>query len=434
MNPCFDDALDITLELVHLHFPDRAPNETTVIRDALGVLTVVLPDGVMDADKLEIFASELHNALGRFSPGIPDVIVEQRDLIDRDDIIGSKDRVLLPNAPGVGLLDRLLTNQDWHREPLVARPPLPTAAFFSIKGGVGRSTAVAALAWYLAQIGRRVLVVDLDLEAPGVGGMMLAEAPDFGVADWCIESITGGADRELFERMLAPSPVADGASGSVMVVPAYGDKTKNYIAKVGRAYIPSLAAETMDVLGFSDRVLSLVIEASRRLEPPDVVLLDSRAGLHDIGSALVTQLGAEVFLFFRTDLQNRECYSRLFGHLQLARSVKYGMPDDDLRWRLKTVAAQLDGTTGAFEAALMESYNTWEQFYDMERDPGTGFALEDCHAPHYPLSTVFDPRIRHINFLDSFAMPTNELMDSVFGNFIRGATMRLFETSVEHLP
>ncbi|MFI7320658.1 FxSxx-COOH system tetratricopeptide repeat protein [Streptomyces venezuelae] len=40
--------------------------------------------------------------------------------------------------------------------------------FYSYKGGVGRTMALANVAWLLADAGRRVLVVDWDLESPGL--------------------------------------------------------------------------------------------------------------------------------------------------------------------------------------------------------------------------------------------------------------------------
>ena len=40
--------------------------------------------------------------------------------------------------------------------------------FYSYKGGTGRSMALANVAWLLASAGRRVLMVDWDLEAPGL--------------------------------------------------------------------------------------------------------------------------------------------------------------------------------------------------------------------------------------------------------------------------
>ena len=44
--------------------------------------------------------------------------------------------------------------------------------FYSYKGGVGRSMALLNVAYTLHSLGRHVLVVDLDLEAPGVSGFL----------------------------------------------------------------------------------------------------------------------------------------------------------------------------------------------------------------------------------------------------------------------
>src|SRR5438874_11280472 len=40
--------------------------------------------------------------------------------------------------------------------------------FYSYKGGTGRSMALANFAWIMAASGKRVLVIDWDLEAPGL--------------------------------------------------------------------------------------------------------------------------------------------------------------------------------------------------------------------------------------------------------------------------
>jgi MinD-like ATPase involved in chromosome partitioning or flagellar assembly len=45
---------------------------------------------------------------------------------------------------------------------------LAIVTFYSFKGGVGRTTALAACAWQLARAGKRVAIIDLDLEAPGI--------------------------------------------------------------------------------------------------------------------------------------------------------------------------------------------------------------------------------------------------------------------------
>lgn len=58
-------------------------------------------------------------------------------------------------------------------------------AFYSYKGGVGRSLALANLAYVLAREGRKVLVMDMDLEAPGQHqtDLFLLPSPGPGVVE-----------------------------------------------------------------------------------------------------------------------------------------------------------------------------------------------------------------------------------------------------------
>lgn len=45
---------------------------------------------------------------------------------------------------------------------------MQTIAFYSYKGGVGRSLLVANAARFLGMLGKRVVALDLDVEAPGL--------------------------------------------------------------------------------------------------------------------------------------------------------------------------------------------------------------------------------------------------------------------------
>jgi len=57
------------------------------------------------------------------------------------------------------------------RAPSLPAPPTPKGrviTFYSYKGGTGRSMALANVAWQLVLNGFRVLVIDWDLEAPGI--------------------------------------------------------------------------------------------------------------------------------------------------------------------------------------------------------------------------------------------------------------------------
>src|ERR1700674_4298959 len=65
--------------------------------------------------------------------------------------------------------------------------------FYSYKGGTGRSMALANVAWILASQGKRVLMIDWDLEAPGlhryfhpfIRDKYLSASP--GLVDWVLD-------------------------------------------------------------------------------------------------------------------------------------------------------------------------------------------------------------------------------------------------------
>jgi hypothetical protein len=62
-------------------------------------------------------------------------------------------------------------------------PEPSITAFYGFKGGTGRSFLLASCAAALAALGRRVLVMDWDLEAPGVGDLFDASGNDVWI-DW----------------------------------------------------------------------------------------------------------------------------------------------------------------------------------------------------------------------------------------------------------
>jgi CobQ/CobB/MinD/ParA nucleotide binding domain len=223
----FDKAISDTIKIIEDRF-NGDPPETTLVRDSFGVITVVLPDDALaNTNDWNEVAEQLHKVLGVYSPGDKQVLLRQIDLIDPSDVLESPDRIRLTEA-NTWLVDRLLTNQDWLREPLVKHPPIPTAVAFSIKGGVGRTTAFALWAWSLARLGKNIILVDLDLEAPGVAGLLLDEErqPDYGLADWLVEALLGQLDETLLQECLSDCALASKEPGRIRVLPAFGKKLR----------------------------------------------------------------------------------------------------------------------------------------------------------------------------------------------------------------
>ena len=77
--------------------------------------------------------------------------------------------------------------------------PGEVVTFYSYKGGTGRSMALIDVAWILASNGKRVLVLDWDLEAPGLHRYLAPFLPDKdltasdGIIDFVLKFMTAAA-------------------------------------------------------------------------------------------------------------------------------------------------------------------------------------------------------------------------------------------------
>ena len=71
--------------------------------------------------------------------------------------------------------------------------------FYSYKGGTGRTMAMANVAWIIASSGKRVLVVDWDLESPGLHKFFepFLEESKVGATPGVIELINDYANEAL---------------------------------------------------------------------------------------------------------------------------------------------------------------------------------------------------------------------------------------------
>ena len=101
-------------------------------------------------------------------------------------------------ADRLRMLDRHLSKIGWFDAPteppwaLSQKDAPPIALFYSFKGGAGRSTALAATALHLAAAGERVVVLDADLDAPGVGTLLAGydgAVASCGITDYCWNSV-----------------------------------------------------------------------------------------------------------------------------------------------------------------------------------------------------------------------------------------------------
>lgn len=413
----FSQALNNAKEVLSRHRDVLKP-PVIVVRDLYGRIRVALEAEPTDKQ----VAEELHRALGGYSPGPDNVFLDKKDMFQPSAVFKSPDRIKL-TGDWLFLLDQQLTGQDWLRRPVFRDTnDIKRATLFSIKGGVGRSTALAVWSWHLADQGKKVLVVDMDLESPGLGTTLLPQEkfPDFGVVDWLVEDAVKQADENLLRDMVATSPLSGDRGGEILVVPACGTDLESYITKLSRAYLEVGRLE--EPFSFACRIDSMLRELERS-EKPDVVLIDSRAGIHDIAAATVTRLNALVFLFAVESPQTWYAYRMLFQHWLLQHPSL-----EPFRNNLKMVAAMVPKTNVAdyLERFKESSYDLWsENLYEEtteDRAECFNFDLNALEAPHFPLRIDWDERFQEFNPLEHPEVLSPIHIEACYGNFLHEAT------------
>jgi len=327
----------------------------------------------------------------------------------------------LTNVDGVRLIDRLVSEGSWSAISPIATGA-PRVVFFSIKGGVGRSTALAASAWSLAQSGKRVLVLDLDLESPGLSSSLLPNdrRPTYGITDWLVEDLVDNGDA-VISSMIATSTLSH--DGDIYVVPAHGANPGEYVSKLGRAWMPKLSVEGRRE-SWSQRLQRLLNVLEERLRP-DVILIDSRAGIDEVASACVTNLGAVLVLLFALDgEQTWSGYRILFQHWRNTAVAR------DIRSRLQLVGALIPEIGGVeyFSNLRENSWNLFsEELYD-EVAPGEiaqgniwSFDESEEGAPHSPWPIRWNRGFAALLSLHSrLGAVDSEEVNSVFGDLNAG--------------
>ncbi|MFP3091574.1 AAA family ATPase [Treponema sp. TIM-1] len=327
----------------------------------------------------------------------------------------------LQDFPNVIIADRLLTENDWRS----IAPPASGASrivFFSIKGGVGRSTALAAAAWALAEKGKKVMVLDLDLESPGLSSSLLPDdkCPAYGITDWLVEDLLHN-DEAVFPYMTAISDLS--RNGEICIVPAHGRDPGEYIAKLGRVWMSKYKPDN-SLEPWQNR-LGRLLEKLENQWRPDVILIDSRAGIDEVASACITSLGAETVLLFAIDSdQTWAGYDILFRHWLRNEAAQ------DIRGRLRIVGALIPETnqTEYIDGLCEHAWNIFtESLYDTV-PPGASdedyfnYDKADGDAPHYPWPVMWN---RGFAALQNVYAPLQQAVVkeqalSIFGGLIKG--------------
>lgn len=242
-------------------------------------------------------------------------------------------------------------------QSMPARTPTRTVAFYSYKGGMGRTTAAAGYVLQQATAGKRVAAVDLDLDAPGLGRLLSVEpggaANPWGTADFLIEHQYQYPLAEYRHVCARPELVGE---QPVDVFP---------VGKIDDAYLRKLAKIDFDIRddeSLEEHPIGVLLGRIRAELQPDLIVVDCRAGLSPISGFLLSPLADVHVLFSTASEQALDGLTRVVHRLGAER-LQAGLPQAEC----VLVQAMLPAsTTGGKDA---------RSFFDAR--------VEDIYQAHY---------------------------------------------------
>lgn len=269
LEQAIDRAVQALSELIHRGALSRA----VLINDLFGRIRVAVWPVRGQPDVKELVAAHMAEACKALWSGTVWVGAAEGDPPGDEDPVAEA-----AWQGGAARSDRLRINDRHRNRTSWFQPPTPPAsvpplvvAFYSFKGGVGRTTAAAALAVSWARRNRRIATVDFDLDAPGLGRLLDADGQGttarWGVVDYLLEN---GVALPLddYRHTCARSSVT--GDGVIDVYPS-GTLDEHYLSKLGK-----LDLEMQDAIS---NPLSGLLATIQRDSQPDLIIIDSRAGL-----------------------------------------------------------------------------------------------------------------------------------------------------------
>lgn len=172
-----------------------------------------------------------------------------------------------------------------------------TITFYSYKGGVGRTLAAANFAVYLAEkLGQRTVIVDFDLEAPGIDAKFpLLELPEAqkGVLDYILEYQIHNRDPGSIEEISLPVSL-EGIEKDVplWLIPSGQYLSEDYYRKLSQLDWGVVFSEQRNGVEFFQQFLARIEQELQA----DFVIVDSRTGITEISGLCTQQLADEVVM------------------------------------------------------------------------------------------------------------------------------------------
>ncbi len=306
--------------------------------------------------------------------------------------------------------------------------------FYSFKGGVGRTMALANVAYLAAQNKKRVLVMDWDLEAPGLSyyfrgfvepgqAEALRQAP--GVLnvlwDWS-QAAFAAKDSAQLDKLIARYETGRAFSECVRPIMDSDflpeESLLDYIG-AGSPVIntPEPVAYEQALSDFSWHTFfnfasgGLVIEDWRRWAKKnyDLVLVDSRTGLADAAGVCTMQLPDEVALCFILNRQNIEGIANVSAAIRANSGNRISLRAMPMRTARQDTAEEIDAKARAItELTKVGGFSSSGIQKDMQE-------LSVVAAENVPFYETLAPFATYSTSLDLLSFNYRKLAQALLG-------------------
>ena len=218
----YDKILNIAIQLIEQLWEEEKEAVAYVIQNVYGKLQVYID--VDDKNLVSRMKSLLEERIGHWLGACGSL--QKNGFVKAE--IDSYIKTHSANKDRIWIIEKYLTNVYWNENAVKNKKidlQSKLICFYSYKGGVGRTTTMVMSAIEMAKRGKKIVMIDFDLEAPGVSSIFPNESiSQYGLLDYLIESSVYENELQIDEYMY---PVSDychvnQAGGEIYVIPAYG--------------------------------------------------------------------------------------------------------------------------------------------------------------------------------------------------------------------
>ncbi|WP_025740512.1 KGGVGR-motif variant AAA ATPase [Aquimarina pacifica] len=205
---------------------------------------------------------------------------------------------------------------------------MKTITFYSYKGGVGRTLALSNIAKRLSEFGKKVCLLDFDLEAPGLHHKfrknIAQEKINNGIVDYIYE---------FSQNKTLPSNISDYVTKvsfqskyleDIDLIAAGDTNSKEYWRKLSMINWNELFYQE------NSQGIALFVDLKEKLKKelnPDFLIVDSRTGITDVSGITMSILADEIVLMAARNWENIEGIKQVINTLTIPEnSFKEGIP------------------------------------------------------------------------------------------------------------